>query len=94
MAPALWRHRQTANWVSSSLTPQNNDEHKPSISPPLQGFVPSYTRKYLTMPSLLITVFVIQLVIHLISTIGASTLNDLVFPYTRTQDLHRADTKR
>jgi hypothetical protein len=31
------------------------------------------------MPSLLITVFVIQLVIHIINTIGASTINDLVF---------------
>jgi hypothetical protein len=34
------------------------------------------------MPSLLITVFVIQLVIYLINTIGASTINDLVFSFS------------
>jgi hypothetical protein len=31
------------------------------------------------MPSLLVSVFVIQLVIYIINTIGASTINDLVF---------------
>ena len=33
-----------------------------------------------SMPSLLVTVFILQLAIHLINTIGASSINDLVWP--------------
>ena len=36
------------------------------------------------MPSLLITVFIIQLVIHLINTVGAKTINEIVRPYPPT----------
>ena len=32
------------------------------------------------MPTLLLTIFLIQLSIHLINTIGASTINELVRP--------------
>jgi hypothetical protein len=32
------------------------------------------------MPSILLTVFILQLVIHIINTIGVSTINNLVTP--------------
>jgi hypothetical protein len=33
------------------------------------------------MPTLLLTIFLIQLSVHLINTIGASAINELVRPY-------------
>jgi hypothetical protein len=32
------------------------------------------------MASLLLAVFILQLVLHIINTVGASTINDLVLP--------------
>lgn len=47
--------------------------HYSAVVPPSHDPAPT-----LTMPSLLITVFVIQLLIHVVNTVGASTINDLV----------------
>lgn len=33
-----------------------------------------------SMPSLILVVFILQLIIHLISTFGGQTINDLVWP--------------
>lgn len=46
---------------------------------PLGGFAPSFPLEgATTMPTLLLTIFLIQLSIHLINTIGASTINEVV----------------
>ena len=39
-----------------------------------------HDRGKITMPSLLIVVLVLQLAIHLINTVGAQAINDLVRP--------------
>ena len=38
------------------------------------------TQPYAAMPSLLLVVFVLQFLLHIINTVGANTVNELVSP--------------
>lgn len=49
----------------------------------LRAFVLKYQRfRFATMPSILVIVFFLQLAIHLVNTVGAQAINDLVIPPT------------
>jgi len=51
------------------------------------------TQPYAAMPSLLLVVFVLQFVLHIINTVGANTVNELVSPASILYSLkRRADT--